>query len=253
MTIEAEIASSGRSRTHGQPTDGRSVAATSTKPSERRSSPPRTSGWCGPARPNGGISSTRPSQSSTRRRHGRPRRSKRSFVSGPPCSAQSAGSSRRETAATLDVWDIRLDEPGPRWSRPARHWSPSWLPMAAEHYSRLAGRRRPSGLDYRRSWSGPASRRLGASHAPATSNGESTSVGPHRDELELSIGGLAGRTHASQGEQRSLALALRLAAHQLATERLERPRCSSWTTSSPSSTPSGPGRCWPAFPRDRPC
>ena len=48
-------------------------------------------------------------------------------------------------------------------------------------------------------------------------------TGPHRDELELSLGGLPGRTHASQGEQRSLALALQLAAHQLATERLGSP------------------------------
>ena len=34
-----------------------------------------------------------------------------------------------------------------------------------------------------------------------------------------SIGGLPARTHASQGEQRSLALALRLAAHRLVAER----------------------------------
>jgi DNA replication and repair protein RecF len=40
-------------------------------------------------------------------------------------------------------------------------------------------------------------------------------VGPHRDEVVLAIGGLPGRTHASQGEQRSLALALRLAAHRV--------------------------------------
>jgi DNA replication and repair protein RecF len=45
-------------------------------------------------------------------------------------------------------------------------------------------------------------------------------VGPHRDELDLSLRALPGRSHASQGEQRTLALALRLAAHQLATERL---------------------------------
>ncbi len=32
------------------------------------------------------------------------------------------------------------------------------------------------------------------------------------------LGGLAARTHASQGEQRSLALALRLAAHEVVTE-----------------------------------
>ncbi len=47
-----------------------------------------------------------------------------------------------------------------------------------------------------------------------------STVGPHRDELELTVQGLPSRTHASQGEQRSLALALQLAAHQLATERL---------------------------------
>jgi DNA replication and repair protein RecF len=40
-------------------------------------------------------------------------------------------------------------------------------------------------------------------------------VGPHRDELELHIGGLPSRGYASHGESWSLALALRLAAYQL--------------------------------------
>jgi DNA replication and repair protein RecF len=40
-------------------------------------------------------------------------------------------------------------------------------------------------------------------------------VGPHRDELELMIGGLPARGYASHGESWSLALALRLAAYQL--------------------------------------
>jgi DNA replication and repair protein RecF len=42
-----------------------------------------------------------------------------------------------------------------------------------------------------------------------------TLAGPHRDEWQLLVGGLESRTHASQGEQRTLALALRLAAHRL--------------------------------------
>jgi DNA replication and repair protein RecF len=46
-----------------------------------------------------------------------------------------------------------------------------------------------------------------------------STVGPHRDELSMSINGLPSRTHASQGEQRTLALALRLAGHRLVTER----------------------------------
>ncbi|MBO0731515.1 MAG: hypothetical protein J2P57_19815, partial [Acidimicrobiaceae bacterium] len=47
-----------------------------------------------------------------------------------------------------------------------------------------------------------------------------TSVGPHRDELEFTVSGLPARTHASQGEQRTLALALRLAGHQLVAGRI---------------------------------
>jgi DNA replication and repair protein RecF len=44
-------------------------------------------------------------------------------------------------------------------------------------------------------------------------------VGPHRDELELRLAEMPARTHASQGEQRTLALALRLGVHRLVAER----------------------------------
>ena len=42
-----------------------------------------------------------------------------------------------------------------------------------------------------------------------------TTVGPHRDDIEVTLEGMPARTQASQGEQRSLALALRLAQHRL--------------------------------------
>jgi DNA replication and repair protein RecF len=42
-----------------------------------------------------------------------------------------------------------------------------------------------------------------------------TLVGPHRDDLVIGLNALPSRTHSSQGEQRSLALALRLAAHRV--------------------------------------
>jgi DNA replication and repair protein RecF len=45
-----------------------------------------------------------------------------------------------------------------------------------------------------------------------------TLVGPHRDEWRLCIGALDARHQASQGEQRTLALALRLAGHDVVTE-----------------------------------
>jgi DNA replication and repair protein RecF len=48
-----------------------------------------------------------------------------------------------------------------------------------------------------------------------------TLVGPHRDEWRLDVGGLDSRTHASQGEQRTLSLALRLGGHHVCAEVLD--------------------------------
>ena len=57
-----------------------------------------------------------------------------------------------------------------------------------------------------------------ASHRRAEVDRGVTLVGPHRDEWRLLVGGLESRTHASQGEQRTLALALRLGGHRLCAE-----------------------------------
>jgi DNA replication and repair protein RecF len=45
-----------------------------------------------------------------------------------------------------------------------------------------------------------------------------TTVGPQRDDLEISAGGLDARTRLSQGRQRCVALALRLATHRHVTD-----------------------------------
>ncbi|MBF6554664.1 MAG: DNA replication and repair protein RecF [Acidimicrobiales bacterium] len=127
-----------------------------------------------------------------------------------------------EVAATLDVWDTRLDTSGTALVEAREALVQELVPIAAAHYARLAGQDTPVGLDYRRSWSGRLIDALAGSRRTDVDRGVS-SIGPHRDDLDLSLDGLPGRTHSSQGEQRSLALALRLAAHQLATERLGSP------------------------------
>ena len=123
------------------------------------------------------------------------------------------------TESTLDVWDARLDAAGTHLVEAREHLVAELTPLTAEHYSRLAGATTEIALRYVRSWDGPLLGALAEARAADLKRGVST-VGPHRDELELSVAGLPARTHASQGEQRSLALALQLAAHQLATERL---------------------------------
>ena len=126
---------------------------------------------------------------------------------------------RAETAATLDVWDTRLDEAGSRLVEAREQLVEQLTPLVVEHYARLAGRRTDIGMTYVRSWEGPLLEALTAARDKDVQRGVST-VGPHRDDLELTLAGLPSRTHASQGEQRSLALALQLASHQLATDRL---------------------------------
>ncbi len=50
--------------------------------------------------------------------------------------------------------------------------------------------------------------------------GVTTTVGPHRDELQIAHGDLDARTRLSQGRQRAATLALRLAAHEVVTEHV---------------------------------
>lgn len=125
-----------------------------------------------------------------------------------------------EVATTLDVWDTRLDEAGTRLVTAREQLVVDLAPLATEHYSRLAGAPTDVGLSYVRSWNGSLLEALSEARTKDIQRGVST-VGPHRDELELTLDGMPARTHASQGEQRSLALALQLAAHQMATGRLE--------------------------------
>ena len=124
-----------------------------------------------------------------------------------------------EATTTLDVWDARLYESGTLLVEARERLVAELAPRTAVHYARLAGAPTDIGMDYDRSWAGTLLDALGAARAADVRRGVST-VGPHRDELDLRLDGLPSRTHASQGEQRSLALALQLAAHQLATERL---------------------------------
>jgi DNA replication and repair protein RecF len=133
---------------------------------------------------------------------------------------RSAGRSLAPDAAvTLDVWDSRLDEQGTRLVEAREALIARLAPLAASHYARLAGAETAIGLTYHRTWDGRLADALTAARAQDLARGITT-IGPHRDELELSLAGMPARTHASQGEQRSLALALQLAAHELATVTL---------------------------------
>lgn len=134
---------------------------------------------------------------------------------------QMAGRRSDDVEITLDVWDQRLVEVGERLATLRSKLTDRLVPYVTESYALVSGTPVAEGgvsLDYASGWrSTGLAAALVASRSDDIRRGVST-VGPHRDDLEVSVAGLPVRTHASQGEQRSMVLALRLAAHQLVTE-----------------------------------
>jgi len=124
-----------------------------------------------------------------------------------------------ETAAfTLDVWDAKLAESGGALASARQNLLARLSPVLSQTYDAVAHGPAEITAGYVAEWAGAGlAEALAAARADDVRRGVST-VGPHRDDIDLMIGGLPARTHASQGEQRSLALALRLAAHHVITE-----------------------------------
>ena len=131
------------------------------------------------------------------------------------------GSLRGSMASTLDIWDMKLATAGEVVAEARESLMSSLQDETDRAYRQLSAGSsgtRPGGvgLRYERSWKGPLHSALHDARAEDARRG-TTSVGPQRDDLQLSVQGLAARTQASQGEQRSLALSLRLGGHFLVT------------------------------------
>jgi DNA replication and repair protein RecF len=135
---------------------------------------------------------------------------------------QSRGRASAEVTATLDVWDQRLADAGKVLVAARERLVADLAGRVGAAYAHVAGAgdREVVRQRYLRSWEGDLSTALEASREEDLRRGVNT-VGPHRDDLSLAVDGREARTHASQGEQRSLALALRLGVHALVRERTE--------------------------------
>jgi len=149
-------------------------------------------------------------------------------------------------AGALEVWDDQLVTTGAQLTAGRLQLVAALGGLVASSYSAVSGTERDTGLRYRLSAAsvgatdGDAEDWLAGAAEGSVSGPEVDAeklastlrealalrrraeleravclVGPHRDELELRVGGLPARGYASHGESWSLALALRLAACQL--------------------------------------
>jgi len=148
-------------------------------------------------------------------------------------------------AGALEVWDDQLVTAGVQLTAGRLRLVRELRPFVAACYSAVSGTDRDTELWYRMAASAAGSRErdeeggvAGAVEIPQDPDPDTEKlaitfrealaarrraeleravclVGPHRDEVELRIGGLPARGYASHGESWSLSLALRLAAYQL--------------------------------------
>ena len=132
--------------------------------------------------------------------------------------------------STLGVWDSRLAQAGGKVLARRSRVIESLGPVLGRAYQSIAGDDEPVGFTYRPSWGELELGQVSAAEY-AVSIDEAlersrradyerrmTTVGPHRDEPGFELSGADARIHASQGEQRTIALAVKLAAHHAIAE-----------------------------------
>jgi DNA replication and repair protein RecF len=128
-----------------------------------------------------------------------------------------------DARVTLDVFDDQLVNAAAELVRGRLRLVDRLVPAVTRGYQALAGDASGIGAEYEAEWSDggeiePSLRAALEAKRKAEIDRGVTLVGPHRDEWHLTINGLDARHQASQGEQRTLALALRLAGHEVVAE-----------------------------------
>ncbi|MGQ5260721.1 DNA replication/repair protein RecF [Micromonospora sp. ZYX-F-536] len=140
--------------------------------------------------------------------------------------ARKTGGSRGGDLGTLAVWDTHLAQHGAELLAGRLELVAALTPHVAKAYDAVAAGRGAAGIAYRPSielaelttdraaLAEALTAALAASRSAEIERG-TTLVGPHRDELALTLGPLPAKGYASHGESWSFALALRLAGYDL--------------------------------------
>jgi DNA replication and repair protein RecF len=131
---------------------------------------------------------------------------------------QAHGRLTEDIASTLQVWNEKFHYLSHEWGKARQTTINAINSFAADAYMELAGSCTPLKLIYDPEWlECGLLEALKLQEKDELRRGTSL-VGPHRDEITIMLSGLPARTHASQGEQRTIALSLRIAGHELLKE-----------------------------------
>jgi DNA replication and repair protein RecF len=105
----------------------------------------------------------------------------------------------------FEPWESQLEEHGAALRRARREWVASIAPAVATAHADLGGGEEVALAYVEKDEGGLSTNRLEDLRRGFTS------VGPHRDELEVTIAGVEARAYGSQGQQRTAVIAIKLA------------------------------------------
>jgi DNA replication and repair protein RecF len=138
--------------------------------------------------------------------------------------ARKTGGSRGGDLSTLDVWDTHLARHGAQLLAARLELTAALSPHVTKAYDAVSAGNADARITYSPSWTAPPVQLENLEETLAAALREArpsevergvTLVGPHRDDLILTLGDLPAKGYASHGESWSYALALRLAAYDL--------------------------------------
>lgn len=158
------------------------------------------------------LEQTNPSFGATRRHYKRVLAQRNSLLKRNP----------RDLREQLFVWNVRLGELGGQIVRERSRLVDRFTDRLDGLYGRLAGKEYATSLGYRSQFT-PEQYETALVHKLETSVDLDvvrgfTAYGPHRDDMEVSIGGHAVQEAASRGETRTMVLALKVLELQLLEE-----------------------------------
>jgi DNA replication and repair protein RecF len=121
------------------------------------------------------------------------------------------GDSRRFDKDSLEIWDIQLVEHGKKGYDVRKKFITSFIPIFQRYYELISGGHEQVGIQYVSHLNDSSFEEVLERALPRDRAIEYTTVGIHKDDLEFTINGYPLKKYASQGQQKSFLIALKLA------------------------------------------
>lgn len=121
------------------------------------------------------------------------------------------GDSRRFDKESLEIWDMQLIGHGNKGHDTRKKFINSFIPIFQRYYELISGGREKVGVQYISHLNDASFEEALERALPRDRTVEYTTVGIHKDDLEFTINGYPLKKYASQGQQKSFLIALKLA------------------------------------------